>query len=85
MTFDIREFLTPPEIRRKLRIRQSKVLGWIKNGDLPAIDVSEGRGRRPRYRVRKSDLDAFLAARAVVPAAKPERQQRRDSAIPRYV
>ena len=76
-------FYTPPEVARILRCRESKVSTWIRQGVLQAVNVSTG--TRPRYRVGKSDLDAFLQAKVVVPTAKPERRQRRDSSIPRYV
>ena len=76
-------FYTPPEVARILRCRESKVSTWIRQGILRAVNVSEG--HRPRFRVRREDLDAFLQAKAVVPTPKPERRQRRDSSIPRYV
>ena len=75
------EFYTPPEIARLLRCRESKVASWIKSGRLPAINVSEG--HRPRYRIARAALDAFLQQQAVVPVAKPERRQKRE--VPHYV
>ncbi len=84
MTADTRrEFLTPPEVAALLRIRESKILGWVRSGRLPAINVSEG--QRPRYRIARAALDAFLQQRAVAPAVPPARRQRRDSKIPQYV
>lgn len=76
------DFLTPPEIAKLLRVRESKVLGWIRSGRLPAINVSDG--QRPRYRVRRADLDAFLAGQVVVPVSRPVRRERRPE-VPRYV
>ena len=75
------EFYTPPEIARLLRCRESKVASWIKSGRLPAINVSEG--HRPRYRIARAALDAFLQQQAVVLVARPERRQKRT--IPSYV
>lgn len=75
------EFLTPPEVARLLRIRQSKILSWIRSGRLPALNLSEG--QRPRYRVRRVDLDHYLESKAVAPANKPAR--RRSADIPSYV
>ena len=77
------EFLTVPEIARLLRTRESKVISWIRSGRLPAANISDG--RRPRYRIRRSDLDEFLRARAAAPtAARPAARQRRSN-IPQYV
>jgi len=75
------EFVTPPECARLLRIRESKVLNWIRSGRLRACNLSDG--RRPRYRVRRADLDAFLQNQAVVPATRPERRPR--LTVPSYV
>jgi excisionase family DNA binding protein len=76
-------WMTPPEIAKELRCRTSKPIRWIEAGELPAVNVSEG--TRPRYRVRRADLEAFLERRAVVPTPKPIRRERRDASIPRYV
>ncbi len=77
-----REFYTPPEVARRLRCRESKVIAWIRSGRLAAIDISEG--SRPRYRISRRALDSFLQARAVAPIARPARRERL-SGIPKYV
>jgi len=46
------------EIVAKLGVHEQTVRRWIKQGDLPALLF----GRRGGYRVRASDLDAFLEA-----------------------
>ena len=79
----IKEWMTLPEIAQELRCRQSKPRRWVESGELPAINVSDS--TRPRYRVRRADLDAFLQRRAAVPTPKPERRPRRDASIPRYI
>ena len=56
-------FLTPPEIANRLRVSPNKVLGWIRRGMLGAVNVSDG--LRPRYRVSREALDAFLQGREV--------------------
>ena len=76
-------FYTPPEVAKILRCRESKVSSWIRSGVLQAVNVSEG--HRPRYRVAREHLDAFLQAKAVVATPKPERRQRRERTVPRYV
>lgn len=76
------EFFTPPEVARLLRVRESKVATWIKTGRLSAVNLSDS--RRPRYRVSRAALDAFLANQAVAPAAPTARRQRRE-VTPQYV
>jgi excisionase family DNA binding protein len=66
-------YLTPPEIAARLRVDAHKVLGWIRKGDLRAINVSDG--WRPRYRVSPDDLESFLRRREVQPP--PPRVARR--------
>jgi excisionase family DNA binding protein len=58
-------YLTPPEIATRLRVDAHKVLGWIRRGDLRAINVSDG--WRPRYRISPDDLESFLRRREVQP------------------
>lgn len=71
-------WLTPPQIAKELRIRESKVAAWIRSGELIAVDVSERRAGRPRWRIRRDDLDAFLGRRqSQPPSPKPIRRRRR--------
>jgi len=69
---------TPPEVARRLRVNAEKVLGWIRRGELRAVNVADRLGRRPRYRIALADLLAFEAARqgAVIkmPLARRRRQ-----------
>ena len=74
-TEGVPEYATPPQIARELLVRPSKVLTWIRNGELSAINVSESMAGRPRWRIRREDLDRFLEARANRPPAKPRRRR----------
>lgn len=74
------DFLTPPKVAKLLGVHHSKVITWIRSGRLPAINVVDP-PKRPRYRVSKESLDAFLATLTVAPkkldgrrrpAAQPE-------------
>lgn len=62
-----KEFLTPPAIAIKLGVAHKKVLNFIESGELPAVDLSSKRDVKPRWHVRRSDLDEFLARRASRP------------------
>lgn len=75
-------YLTVPEVAGLLRCRESKILSWIRTGKLAAINVSET--SRPRYRVARSSLDAFLESRAVSPEPPSSRRPRRET-YTRYV
>ena len=71
----IEPYLTPPEIAKLLRVSREKVVGWIRRGELLAVDV--GSGTRSRYRVSRGNLDLFLERRSVRPAAPRVRANRR--------
>lgn len=64
--------LTPPEIARRWGIKSSKVLAWIRSGQLRAINAAESLGGRPRYLVDVKDLAAFERTREVT-KPKPRR------------
>ncbi len=70
-------WLTPPAIAEELGIRQSKIATWIRSGELIAVDVSETRGGRPRWRISREALDSFLLRRQSTPPAEPIRRRRR--------
>lgn len=64
----MKPYLTPPEIAKLLRVSNAKLLGWIRRGELTAINV--GNCHRPRFRISPDDLDAFLKSREVQPTPK---------------
>jgi excisionase family DNA binding protein len=75
--------LTPPEIAQMLRVKPSKVLGWIARGELGACNVADRLGGRPRWRIRQEDLDVFLLRRAAAP--RPVMSRTRKVEVPSYV
>ncbi len=78
--------ITPPEVARLWGIRPSKVLAWIRSGELRAIDASERPGvGRPRYRIDLADLADFERRRAVRKPEPPQRRRPPPSNVTRYV
>jgi excisionase family DNA binding protein len=53
------ELLTVHEVARQLRVDDTTVRRWIKNGALEAVTLPH-LGKRRGYRVRKLTLDALL-------------------------
>jgi len=75
--------LTPPQVAKLLAVDVDRVRRWIRSGRLRGIDVSENPGTgRPRFRVMREDLDAFMAGRIVGPPP-PRRPRRRTATIKR--
>jgi excisionase family DNA binding protein len=71
---DKADVLTVAGVARFLGVNRGKVLGWIRSGELNAVNLS--RGQRPRYRVSRHDLDAFMKRRTKTPP-EPRKQRKR--------
>ena len=54
------DLLTVREVANRLRVDDTTVRRWIKNGVLEAITLPH-RGARQAYRIRRATLDALLA------------------------
>jgi excisionase family DNA binding protein len=56
---DEADLLTVREVAKQLRVDDTTVRRWIKNGSLEAITLPH-RGTRQAYRIRRSTVDALL-------------------------
>ena len=82
MTSNALRKLSPPAVGKIYGVAAETVIGWIKAGELVAIDVSARPGvGRPRFRIDVADLAIFDQRRMVVTTAKPTRRRRRDPQI----
>ena len=68
MVYSEADLLTVREVAQKLRVDDTTVRRWIKNGVLEAITLPH-RGARQAYRIRRSTIDALLAPPAAPDAA----------------
>lgn len=59
MNEDQEELLTVREVAHRLRVDDTTVRRWIKNGSLEAITLPH-KGKRSAYRVKKSTMDKLL-------------------------
>jgi len=66
---DEADLLTVREVAKQLRVDDTTVRRWIKNGALEAITLPH-RGTRQAYRIRRSTVDALLA-----PAERSEKAE----------
>jgi len=76
------EWLTVTEIARTLKVNKSKVRYWIASGLLLAYNVGSGQ-KRPRLRVKTTDLDTFLLTRQARPIA-PVARRHYHSRVPAF-
>jgi predicted site-specific integrase-resolvase len=70
-------FLRPREVAHQFQVKPGTVSAWIRNGTLRAVDVSERRSKRPRWRISPESIAEFLAVRSSRPSAPPTSRHRR--------
>ena len=73
--------LTVRETAKLLRVGTSKILNFIKNGELMAITTSASLAARPRYIILPDALAAFLQQRCAAPPSKMKRRKKRTQLI----
>lgn len=76
--------LSPVEASRVCGLSAQKIRRLIELGRLPATDTSTG--QRPRWSIRREDLEAFLTPRNLRPEARrtaPPRRKRLDANVPK--
>ena len=81
--------LKPLEIAEMFGVKTTKVLHWIKTGQLRAVNIHlDPNGRKPRYMIATDDLRAFEAARSAVvntsPSLAPRRRKDATAGVRKY-
>ena len=71
-----RLYATTAQVARDLGVNQSKVLGWIKRGELAAVNVANRANGRPRWRIPAASFEAFVARRSAAPTPKVTRRRK---------
>lgn len=77
-------FVTPEEYAARLGVSHSKVLKWIGDGELVAMDTSSG-GVKPRWLITAEAIADFEVRRSNKPKAAKALRQRKpvSSSVPR--
>jgi transposase len=69
---------TVRDIQERYGVTEHTVLGWIKAGELKAVNVGRQPGKlKPRWRVSQSALEQFELQRTATPAMPTPRKQRK--------
>ena len=63
------ELLTVEQVATELQVIPPTVRAWIQSGALPASRPGNGKKPGRKYRVRRTDLEVFVAASRATPAA----------------
>ena len=75
---------TVRDVALRYRVGEDKVRGWIRRGELRAVNTQAARCARPRFVVTPDALYEFERRRAIGPTARPQRRRRRPEAIDYY-
>ncbi len=70
--------ISPAALARRLGVHPGKVRGWIRSGELRAVDLAENASGRPRWKIMPDAADEFLLSRQSTPPT-PRRRKRRQS------
>jgi transposase len=75
---------TPREIAKRYRVSPDKVRGWIKRGELVAINTAPRLCGKPRWVITPEALARFEAGRQAIAPPKPMTRRRRQPAMVDY-
>ena len=77
-----RRTLSVKDLQKRYAVGEHTVLGWIRNGELRAVDVSRKLGSgRARWRVTAEALQAFELLRTPVPPPPRGRRRKQPAGI----
>ena len=62
-----KQTLTPPELAELWGISPAKIIGFIRSGELRAINVAQSDCHRPRYLIDVADIERLEQSRRVIP------------------
>ncbi len=69
---------TVRDIKKRYSVSEHTVLGWIRAGELKAVNVGrQAGGKKPRWRVTQAALDAFETARTPTVEKSPRVTRKR--------
>ena len=75
---------TVADIAARHRVGEDKVRGWIKRGELFAINTADSRCGKPRFVVLPESLAEFERGRSTAPPPKPPRRRKKTSQVDYY-
>lgn len=78
---DNSKWTTIPALAKELGVDQMKVHGWVKSGELLAVNIAESDVGRPRWRIPTEAWASFMTSRsnqARLPAPRPPRPRVRE-------
>jgi transposase len=78
-TFSVRQ------VAERYAVSEHVVLAWLKSGQLRGINVARQAGaKRPTWRIRETDLEAFEALRTPTPPSPRARRRKRPADVVKF-
>jgi excisionase family DNA binding protein len=77
----VRRGFTVSEVAERYHVGEDKVRGWIKRGELKAINTTDVRLARPRYVITAEALAEFERGRQAADPPKPTPRRKRPTNI----
>lgn len=81
MRLNERRKVTVPQLARQWGVSPNKVLGFVRNGELRAVNLASQGSTRPRYAIDIDDIAEFERKRQVVVDQRTEPVKRRRTAV----
>ena len=74
--------LSVRDVCERLGVNEHTVLGWIRSGELRAVNVGRRPGgKKPRWRITQEALEAFEQLRRPTPSVPRARRRRRPAEV----
>ena len=77
-------YFSPPQLAKRFGVKPSKIVRFIRAGELRAIDLAAAGSKRPRFRISPEAVAEFERRRSAAPLPRPIRR-RRPTAIKSFV
>ncbi len=74
---------TVSDVASRYRVGEDKVRGWVRRGELAALNVASSLCGRPQLRITPEALDAFERRRSAAAAPAPPKRRRKVQQVPR--
>jgi predicted site-specific integrase-resolvase len=82
----MKQRLSAPQLAEEFTVSVNKIHAWIESGELRAVNLATKRDGRPRYSIRREDVDAFERSREATPSVVPRASARkRRRTVKQYV
>jgi excisionase family DNA binding protein len=69
------------ELCKRFAVGEHTVLGWIRRGELKAINVSRKPSGRPKWRITIEALEQFESARTPIPPSPRARRRKQPASV----